>query len=130
MKHCTLYSVQYKEQYVNCSSSLIGCHCVSNVSCKKFPQLIFRKNSTGCTASLTFGSALEQSTNIFVKADDTIFIGPRYPWSDLWVPVSLTERGCADLTHVTLADEDTKSIPTDNANRAIQCNVATQVMQL
>ena len=31
---------------------------------------------------------------------------------------------CWDLTDVTLADEDTNSIPTDNANRAIQGNVA------
>ena len=30
---------------------------------------------------------------------------------------------------MTLADEDTNSIPTDNANRAIQGNVATQVTQ-
>ena len=30
-----------------------------------------------------------------------------------------------DLTDVTLADEDTNSILTDNANRAIQVNVAT-----
>ena len=35
---------------------------------------------------------------------------------------------CADLTDVTLADEDTNSILTDNANRAIQGNVAMQVM--
>ena len=33
----------------------------------------------------------------------------------------------ADLTDVTLADEDTNSILTDNANRAIQSNVAMQV---
>ena len=33
----------------------------------------------------------------------------------------------ADLTDVTLADEDTKSILTDNANRTIQGNVAMQV---
>ena len=33
---------------------------------------------------------------------------------------------CVDLTDVTLADEDTNSILTDNANRAIQGNVATQ----
>ena len=32
----------------------------------------------------------------------------------------------ADLTDVTLADEDTNSILTDNANRAIQGNVAMQ----
>ena len=34
--------------------------------------------------------------------------------------------GCVDLTDVTLADEDTNSILTDNANRAIQGNVAMQ----
>ena len=50
----------------------------------------------------------------------THFIGPTYPWSVLWVRVSLTEGGFADLTDVTLADEDTKSIQTDDANRAIQ----------
>ena len=36
---------------------------------------------------------------------------------------SLTHRPCADLTDVTLADEDTNSILTDDANRAIQGNV-------
>ena len=40
---------------------------------------------------------------------------------------SLTVR-FADLTDVTLADEDTNSILTDNANRAIQSNVAMHVM--
>ena len=34
-----------------------------------------------------------------------------------------------DLTDVTLADEDTNSILTDNAKRAIQGNEAMQVMQ-
>ena len=38
----------------------------------------------------------------------------------------LTETPCVDLTDVTLADEDTNSILTDNANRAIQGNVAMQ----
>ena len=33
----------------------------------------------------------------------------------------------ADLTDVTLVDEDSKSIPTNNANRTIQDNVAMQV---
>ena len=61
------------------------------------------------------------------KTLGTIFIGPRCPWSDLWVLVSETEPPCVDLTDVTLADEDTKSILTDNANRAIQGNVAMQV---
>ena len=36
---------------------------------------------------------------------------------------------CADLTDVTLADADTNSLVTDNANRAIQGNVAMQVIQ-
>ena len=45
--------------------------------------------------------------------------------SDLWVRLSLTERGFVDLTDVTLADEDTNSTLTDNANRAFQGNVAT-----
>ena len=36
-------------------------------------------------------------------------------------------RGFADLTDVTLVDEDTKSILTDNANRAIQGNQAMYV---
>ena len=35
----------------------------------------------------------------------------------------------ADLTDVNLADEDTNSILTDNANRAFQRNVAKQVTQ-
>ena len=42
---------------------------------------------------------------------------------------SLTEPPFANLTDVTLADEDTNSILTDNANRAIQGNVALQVTQ-
>ena len=50
--------------------------------------------------------------------------------SDLWVRMSQTnkqtKRPFVDLTDVTLADEDTKSILTDNANRAIQGNVAMQ----
>ena len=36
--------------------------------------------------------------------------------SDLWVRLSLRPRRFADLTDVTLVDEDTKSILTDNAN--------------
>ena len=40
---------------------------------------------------------------------------------------SLTEPPFANLTDVTLADEDTNSILTDNANRAIQGNVAMHV---
>ena len=58
---------------------------------------------------------------------ELLVIGPMYPWSDPWVQVSLTVTPCRDLNDVTLADEDTNSIPTDNANRAIIGNVAIQV---
>ena len=47
--------------------------------------------------------------------------------SDLWVLMKLTTRGFADLTDVTLADEDSNSIPTDDVNRAFLGNVAVQV---
>ena len=60
-----------------------------------------------------------------------VFIGPRCPWSDLWIRLSLTEwvstTPCWNLTDVTLADEDTNWILNDNANRAIQGNVAMRV---
>ena len=57
-------------------------------------------------------------------------MGPRYPWSDLWVTHSLTQYVqdlFEDLTDVTLVDEDTNSIPTNNTNRTIQDNVAMPV---
>ena len=60
---------------------------------------------------------------------NVIFIGPRCPWSDLWIQVSITKRPFADLTDVTLADEDTNPILTDNANRTFQGNMATRVTQ-
>ena len=41
----------------------------------------------------------------------------------------MSEKGFADLTDVTLADKDTNSILTDNANRAFQGNVAMKVTQ-
>ena len=51
--------------------------------------------------------------------------------SDLWVLMSLTQsvhtRPCADLTDVTLADEDGNSKRADYVNSAILGNVAMQV---
>ena len=44
--------------------------------------------------------------------------------SDLWVQAYVTARGFADLTDVTLADEDSNSIPTDDVSRVIQGNKA------
>ena len=40
----------------------------------------------------------------------------------------MSETPCVDLTDVTLADEDTNLILTDNANWAIEGNVAMQVL--
>ena len=39
-------------------------------------------------------------------------------------------RGFANLTGVTLVNEDTKSILTDNSNRAIQVNQAMHVTKV
>ena len=54
--------------------------------------------------------------------------------SDPGVPGPIFVSGCPppllDLTDVTLADEDTNSILTDNANRVIQVNVATNWLYL
>ena len=50
--------------------------------------------------------------------------------SDLRVRISLShslQDYFADLTDVTLADEDNNSIPTDDVNKAMLGNVAMQV---
>ena len=49
--------------------------------------------------------------------------------SNRWVRLSVSPEGFWDFTDVTLADEDTNSILTDNAKRTIQGNVAMQVTQ-
>ncbi len=59
-----------------------------------------------------------------------MFIGPRCPWGPIYgsgLSHYVRMRGFANLTDVTLADGDTKSILTDNADRAIQGNVAMHV---
>ena len=43
--------------------------------------------------------------------------------------MSLSKRDCANLTDMTLADQATNLIQADNANMAIQGNVAMQVTQ-
>ena len=48
----------------------------------------------------------------------------------LSVCLSVSKRRCANLTDVTLADQATNSIQADNANMAIQGNVALKVTQL
>ena len=59
----------------------------------------------------------------------SLFIGPRYTWGPIYgsdLSNSLRDY-FADLTDVTLADEDSNSIPTDDVNRAILSNLAMQV---
>ena len=69
-------------------------------------------------------------SNIVKNIEVNVFYRTQvYLGSDLWVCLSQTEPPCADLTDVTLADEDANSILTDNANRAIQGNVAMQIIQ-
>ena len=64
-------------------------------------------------------------------ASIAIFIGPRCLWGPIYGSGSLklTLRPFADLTDVTLADEDTNSALTDNVNRTFQANVAMRVTQ-
>ena len=55
---------------------------------------------------------------------------PGVPGVRLWVLMSVRpslQDYFADLTDVTLADEDSNSIPTDDVNRAILGNLAMQV---
>ena len=51
---------------------------------------------------------------------------PGIPIYGSW-SLKLATTPCADLTDMTLADEDNDSIPTDDVNRAIIGNVALQV---
>ena len=55
--------------------------------------------------------------------------GPIYVSQSLSVCLSVCKRRCANLTDVTLADQATNLIQADNANMAIQGNVAMQVTQ-
>ena len=48
--------------------------------------------------------------------------------SDLWVLMSVSHRAFADFTDVTLADEDSNSIPADDVNGTILGIVAIQVV--
>ena len=58
----------------------------------------------------------------------SIFIGPRCPWGPIYGSWSHSIQDyVADLTDVTLADEDSNLIPTDDVHRAILGNVAMQV---
>ena len=85
-----------------------------------------------------FGSSLSKIREWFIFTEEL----PQTIWARVSTPIYRTQVSlvrsmgpslshwlrdvCADLTDVTLADEDTNSILTDNANRPIQGNVAMQ----
>ena len=77
---------------------------------------------------VTYLSDVDMEVCIF-EALRVFFIGPRCPWGPIYGSGSLKlrMRRFADLTDVTLVDEDNKSILTYNANRAIQGNQAIHV---
>ena len=66
---------------------------------------------------------------LIISLSSVIFIGPRCPWGPIYGsgPMSVSHRLFAGLTDVTLADEDSNLIPTDDVHRAIRGNVAMQV---
>ena len=70
---------------------------------------------------------MDTSQNITDKPQFLSHPGVPVQSMGLVVCLSVTERRFADLTDVTLADEDTKSILNDNANRVIQGNQAMHV---
>ena len=70
----------------------------------------------------------QQNSELHIVSNLCFYETHVYMGSDLWVLVSVSLYFW-DLTDVTLADEDTNSILTDNANRAFQRNVAMQVTQ-
>ena len=89
-------------------------------SCKLLPKYFF----SYIVLHFYIGSVQSASYLWWNISNLRIFIGPRYTWGPIYGSrcLSLTPRLFAELTDVTLADEDTNSIPTDNANRAIQGN--------
>ena len=74
-------------------------------------------------SSMILKQAQEHENGAISFLSDPGIPGPIYGSGCL----KLSPRRFADLTDVTLVDEDTNSIPTNNANRTIQDNVAMPV---
>ena len=100
---------------------------VSPVHTKIFAILILTKQNGLRRNEL---AKLERRRKLSTLCKNVLFIGTWGPIFGSGGP-SVTKTPCADLTDVTLADEDTNSVPTDNANgkRAIQGNMAMHVSQ-
>ena len=102
------------------ATKLITFHHLRRLVC--FGNCESRPSEKSQTSQPGERNRLDQKLKNFVLIQG-VFIGPRCPWSDLCVRMSVSPRGFVDLTDVTLADEDTNSILTDNAIRAIPGNV-------
>ena len=77
--------------------------------------------------SLSFWHPIPTTSQISQHPNNVKFLSdPGVPGVRSMGP-DVTPRLCADLTDVTLADEDSNSTPADYVNRAILCNVAMQV---
>ena len=86
------------------------------------------KPRVGSGPVLKYGiPTLSEATGLLKLTTKMVFIGPRCLWGQIYGFASLSPL--ANLTDVTLADEDTNSILTDNANTAIQGNVAMRIIQ-
>ena len=95
----------------------IGCGCLLNAGLHHKQQRVVRGYKS---------QKIESTYNSFLYyLSDPGIPGPIYGSKSL----KLTHRRFWNFTELTLADEDTNSILTDNANRAIQGNVAMQVTQ-
>ena len=98
---------------------------LSNGHCRVQILGPIKTTSIFCSALSTIYGVQDGLTEGHLQMQNGCFYRTQvYLGSDLWVQVSLSTRGFADLTDVTLADEDTNSILTDSANKAIQGNVS------
>ena len=93
-----------------------GGNAVATVTGKKDPVL--------CSALMQFICELVEGSTSIQQQVFTIFIGPGCPWGPIYGsgPMSVSHRLFADLTDVTLADDDSNSIPTVDVNKAIIAN--------
>ena len=104
------------------------------ICCTQVPETLdleHRKESLRIPLCLHLINIFLHICQRIMPSDMTFYRTQVNPGSDLWVRMSVcpsVRHLWLDLTDVTLADEDTNSILTDNVNRAIEGNVAMQVL--
>ena len=102
---------------------------VAHLKCK---DQLFRPGSPiswnfGVKESITVAPPRPESASLLVWVP-ILFIGPMYPWSDLWALVSVSSW-VSYLFETSLMWLWLIKIPTDKVNRTIQGNVAMQLTQ-